>query len=364
MRPKFAAARALIFLAIGFSGAAVAQNYHPSFQPDRFDDRPAGSPNEVMVLASPHLSTLPDNFRPEMTQPLVNRLVKWHPTAVAVENSSGLLCDAMQRQPARYDEETLNSYCFDTTEAHQASGLDVPTANADVEKILANWPDDPTPQQRRKLALLFLAAGEPASATVQWLRLPQQERRAEGQLTDTLATFLDRQTSRKNEVDLIAAQVAAKSGLERVWNVDDQSYYAGDMLDNEAYGAALMKAWDNPATKARNAQSDALNANLGKADGLLDIYRAYNSPSYAIEAYHSDWGAALAEPSPEAFGRRYVAYWETRNLRMVANIREVLGRKPGTKLLAIVGASHKGYYEAYLNQMRDVKLVDVMQVLQ
>jgi len=48
---------------------------------------------------------------------------------------------------------------------------------------------------------------------------------------------------------------------------------------------------------------------------------------------------------------------------MVANIREVLGRNPGTRLLAIVGASHKGYYEAYLSQMRDVTLIDVLPVL-
>jgi hypothetical protein len=58
-----------------------------------------------------------------------------------------------------------------------------------------------------------------------------------------------------------------------------------------------------------------------------------------------------------------VGYWETRNLRMVANIREVLGQRPGTRLLAIVGASHKGYYEAYLNMMHDVQLVDAEEVL-
>lgn len=75
-------------------------------------------------------------------------------------------------------------------------------------------------------------------------------------------------------------------------------------------------------------------------------------------AYQSDFGAALREPSPQAFGRSYVGYWETRNLRMVANIRDVLGEHPGSRLLAIVGASHRGYYEAYLNQMHDVRLVD------
>jgi len=58
-----------------------------------------------------------------------------------------------------------------------------------------------------------------------------------------------------------------------------------------------------------------------------------------------------------------VGYWETRNLRMVANIRDVLGRYPGTRMLAIVGSSHKWYYEAYLDQMHDVRLVDVEPVL-
>jgi len=69
------------------------------------------------------------------------------------------------------------------------------------------------------------------------------------------------------------------------------------------------------------------------------------------------------EPSPQQFGRGYVGYWETRNLRMVANIRDVLGQAPGKRLLAIVGASHKGYYEAYLNQMHDVQLVDAGEIL-
>jgi hypothetical protein len=48
---------------------------------------------------------------------------------------------------------------------------------------------------------------------------------------------------------------------------------------------------------------------------------------------------------------------------MVANMRDVLGRYPGTKMLTLVGASHKGCYEAYLDQMHDVRLVDPEAVL-
>ena len=83
----------------------------------------------------------------------------------------------------------------------------------------------------------------------------------------------------------------------------------------------------------------------------------------AALVYLSHFGVALVQSSPQAFGRQYLSYWETRNLRMVANMRDVLGRTPGTRLLAIVGVSHKAYYEAYLDQMHDVHLADATAVL-
>ncbi|MBB6226581.1 DUF5694 domain-containing protein [Polymorphobacter multimanifer] len=296
-----------------------------------------------------------------MVEPLLQRLAKWSPTAVASENISGLQCDAMRRQRER-QAEAVETYCYDPAAAGRAVGLDVPAANAEAERMLANWPATPSAAQRRRLSLVFLAAGEPASATVQWFRLPIAERRVDRGLTKPLVAYLQAQMTRKSETELVAAQLAARSGLERVWSVDDQSF-VGAPVDEKAYGAAVARAWDNPATKARAAANEALYAGIGQPNGLLDLYRALNAPSLAAEAYQSDWGAALTEASEQAYGRRYVAYWETRNLRMVANIREVLGRAPGTRLVAIVGASHKPYYEAYLNQMRDVTLVDVQPVL-
>lgn len=340
---------------------AGAQSYQPAFRPDALRDRPAGRPNEVLVVGSPHLSTLPASFTPELVEPLLQRLVAWRPTAVASENISGLQCDAMRRQRER-QAEAVETYCYDPAAAGRAVGLDVPAANAEAERLLANWPAMPSSAQRRRLALVFLAAGEPASATVQWFRLPIVERWVDGGLTKELVAYLQVQTTRKSETELVAAQLAARAGLERVWSVDDQSF-VGAPVDEKAYGAAVARAWDNPATKARNAANGVLYAQIGQPNGLLDMYRALNAPSSAAQAYRSDWGAALTEPSEQAYGRRYVAYWETRNLRMVANIREVLGRAPGTRLVAIVGASHKPYYEAYLNQMRDVTLVDVEPVL-
>jgi hypothetical protein len=48
---------------------------------------------------------------------------------------------------------------------------------------------------------------------------------------------------------------------------------------------------------------------------------------------------------------------------MASNIRDAIAAQPGGRTLVIVGASHKGYLEAYLNQMHDVRIVDALQVL-
>lgn len=342
---------------------AATPGYAPDFHPEQLKGPPAGRPNEVLVLGSPHLSSLPKTFAADQLAPVLSRLAAWKPEVIAVEAVSGLQCDFMRRNPARY-AESFDSYCVDTAPAQQATGLDVPAANAEAERLLAAWPATPSAAQRRHLAAVFMAAGERNSAVVQWLRLPTAERIAADGLSAELVAYLDKRLQGRDESVLVAATLAARLGLERVWAVDDHTADSPTPKEVEkAAGEAIMKAWDNPYTKARADADEALQANIGKPDAMLAIYRGYNAPGTALQAYHSDFGAALVEPSPQAFGRGYVGYWETRNLRMVANIRDVLGQAPGKRLLAIVGASHKGYYEAYLNLMHDVQLVDAEQVL-
>ncbi len=354
----------VVLLGVLSSNALAAEvAYQPSFRPDQLKGPPPGRANEVLVLGSPHLSEFPANFEPAQLDPLLQRLAAWKPEAIAVEAVAGLQCDYMRRNPARY-AESYESYCVDTDPAATATGLDVPAANAEAERLLAHWPSAPTPAQRRHLAAVWLAAGERNSALVQWLRLPADQRIAADGMSAALVSYLDGYMQRRGESVVIAAKLAAQLGLERLWAVDDHTADAPTpAAAKKAAGEALMKAWDNPHVEARIAADGPLHANLGEPDGMLDVYRHYNAPEDAQLAYRGDFGAALMEPSVQAYGRKYLGYWETRNLRMVANIRDVLARTPGVRMLAIVGASHKGYYEAYLNQMHDVVLVDAGELL-
>lgn len=358
--------KAVTMLVLGLVGtAAAAQHYHPGFQPDQLKGPPPGPLNEVMVLGTTHLSDLPESVTQASFDPLLDRLARWRPTAIATENVSGIQCDALRRYPQRY-ADTVETYCWDPAPANRALGLDVPAATAEADRLLATWPAEPTPTQRRRLAALFLAGGERGSALVQWLRLPEAERRAEDRLDAELVGILNGLVGRKNETFWIAAPLAARLGIERLYGVDDHSADTPDGSDpaeRAAAGAAIQAAWDNPATAERMRAIGQLTSRLSAPGGVLDLYRAFNDPSQPMLIYRSDFGAAFMEPSEGRFGRRYLGYWETRNLRMAANMRDVLGQNPGMRMLSIVGASHKAYYEAYLNQMHDVRLVDVRPLL-
>ena len=71
----------------------------------------------------------------------------------------------------------------------------------------------------------------------------------------------------------------------------------------------------------------------------------------------------MNDDEPERYGRKYTMAWEARNLRMVSLIMDAATTKPGGRVLSIVGATHKPYQEAYLDQMQDVKIVNTDTVL-
>lgn len=345
-----------LLISMAMSGLAAAQGHQPDFDPSKLKGPAAGVPNEVLVLGSPHLSQLPPSFNSASLQLLNDRLASWRPQAIAIEALSGPQCDFLRRYPQRY-KHTISSYCWDPAPARAATGLDVAAATEQADQLLAAWPAAPTASQRRRLAALFLAGGERASAIVQWLQLPEAERHAGDGLDAVLVERLQGLERKRDESYLIAAQLAARLGHERVYPMDDHTADSTS-ADEKAAGEAIMKAWNNPATEQRKRMDQALTERLGKPEDVLALYRSQNAPGIGRLVFDSDFGAALNEPSPQRFGRGYVGYWETRNLRMASNIRDVMTLRPGIRMLVIVGASHKGYLEAYLHQMHDVRVVD------
>ncbi|HEY6941481.1 DUF5694 domain-containing protein [Dokdonella sp.] len=347
------------WIAVG-SAMLLAGGAHADVDLSTLDASMAGPRAQVLVLGSVHLSGM-KQLDPASLDPVLERLAAFKPDVITIENLSGEQCDLLARHPKVYPPDGISPYCKDTEAAKKATGLDVPAAIAASNEVLAQWPAQPTPAQRRHLAALFLAANDPSSALVQWLQLPPAERHAGDGLDESLVDLLAKRGSRNNESDQVAARLAARLGLQRVFPIDD---HTGDNVavdDEEAYGRAIQAAWDAARPKAR-AMRDREDA-LKKAGDMLALYRYVNRPDVLRIAIAADFGAALRDPSPQHYGQLYVAGWETRNLRMVANIRAAFGARPGARVLSVVGSSHKPWFDALLGRMQGVDIVDVEKVL-
>ncbi|GAA4721100.1 hypothetical protein H9L13_09670 [Sphingomonas lutea] len=320
-----------------------------------------GPKTQVMTLGSMHLSEHA-GWSPAMLEPLLAKLSAFAPDVVTIEGLSGQQCAALKLFPD-VTGRAYSQYCWNPDEIIADTRLSVPQAALEIRQTLAAWPKSPTASQRRKLALLFLAAGERASARVQWLRLAPAERRAADGLTDKMIEIITRKGRPMNESYEVAAVLAARLGHERVHAVDDHTSDAiyADVPDD--YYDDFENRGKEPALVASLAANKAQIARVVDGATLLDVYREMNSPDGVKNQVLADFGGALVMPSKRYAGRTYVGWWDVRNLRMVANARAAFATRPGARVLNIVGSSHKPWYDVLFATMPDVEVVDAAAVL-
>src|SRR5690606_18800715 len=113
------------------------------------DEGMYGSPSQVLVLGTLHLDEI-DGFDPAVLDPLLDRLASFNPAIITIEALSGEECDLYARHPTVYPGGV--DWCPVPVEARTATGLDVASALGAVRATLADWPADPAPGQRRRLA--------------------------------------------------------------------------------------------------------------------------------------------------------------------------------------------------------------------
>jgi hypothetical protein len=167
---------------------------------------------------------------------------------------------------------------------------------------------------------------------------------------------LQKRAASPNENTQIAATLAVRLGLQRVHPTDDHTGDNLRIVDEDAYAQAVRAAWQagGTACAATRAREEVLRAE----PELLPLYRLINDPQVLQAAMRCDFGAALADASPGHHGRQYVAGWDLRNLRMVANIGATFRDRAGQRVLSVVGASHKPWFDALLGQLQGVEVVD------
>jgi hypothetical protein len=333
--------------------ALHAQQYHLK----SLETGMSGPRTQILVLGTVHLDEAPKDFEQAALDGVLQRLANFQPDIITIEAESGEECDLALRHPAVYGSD----YCTPPTAAKAATGLDIPAAIAEVRKTLKNWPapaNSASPAQRRHLAALFLAAKDSASAYVQWLQLPEAERHAGDGLDSALVQMLTGIATINNENYRIAARLAARLGLQRVYAVDNHTGDNLDIADTKRFVRELEAAWkaDSAALEARDKREDLML----RASDLLPLYRAVNDPQELQLRADVNVGATMRAQSASGSPQIWVGGWETRNLRMVANIRESFREHPGARVLVIVGATHKPWLDEWLGQLQGVDIVDTL----
>lgn len=340
-----------------FAGAMVPVLAQAQLDLTTLDRDMTGPRAQVLVLGTVHLRSMPASFNPASLGGVLDKLAKFKPEIITIETESGEECDMVARHVAKYGAD----YCASVEAARLAVGLDAPAAMAEADKILKAWPEQATAAQRRRLAALFLASYDTASAYVQWLQLAETERRAGDGLNEVLIAQLTQTAKRNNESYQIAARLAARLGLQRVHAVDNHTGDRIDVADIKAFVRSIESAWaaGNTGLNVRKKREDELTL----ANDLLPLYRYINEPEGLRIYAEANIIPSMRAKSAEGYPQMWVAGWEIRNLRMVANIRETFRERPGARVLSIVGVSHKPWFDSWLGRMQGVEIVDAVDIL-
>ncbi|WP_298810410.1 DUF5694 domain-containing protein [uncultured Sphingomonas sp.] len=356
----------VIAMMVAISGGARAGGQDAVFAPPSARAGLAMPATKVMVLGISHLDNAPKAFDPAWLAPVMCRLHAYAPDAILIEAMSGEQLaqidayKAVHGDAGKWAGPTLSI----AKDAQASLGLDGAAALAQTNTLAAR--PRPAPADRRRLAGLFLAAGEPFSAAVQWQQLAPGERIAADGVTDKMRRTIERFATGRGEITSMAVPLAVGLGLPRIFSAGD--HLSDTALPDDAVFGAAVKAHPaivdglNKATPELQPYGSKALA-LDAPDRVMPMFRALNSPRFGQLDAKAQWLSLEQTAGFGPSGRQRVAAWEAQNLRMATTIREVTAPMPGGRALLIVGAAHKAFIEAYLRQMTDIEVMSVPAML-
>lgn len=340
-------------------------------------DAPAGTPDDslpfppslevgqrtsVLVLGTPHLSTLGDRFEGELLEPLLERLAAYAPDAIGLESiPPAALADMLARPEF---EDVVQQFAGERAHWGRAMQreLGLPwreaadSADALLEKDGASGL---SPAERQRLIRFLLAAYDDLSALLHWSYLPEDVSGADPAVPDSVRTWLSEQARSANERNTIGVELARRLGLRRLLYIDDHHdkdlfldiapSLVEELNQNETYASVLGDPFIAD-TEERFEQAVA-------AGDLLPFYRFINTPEYGSRDAALQWDVWLRTGLESRLDRTRLALWEVRNLNMASHIRRATATTPGGHLLVVVGNGHRPFLESYLTLMSDLRLV-------
>ena len=308
----------------------------------------AGQPTEVLVLGTQHLDHTTSDAALQST---LRRLMAWKPDVVAIEVLPGELIDLYLQEGGRYAGLQYGGIVQARPLRVRAQTL---TGWGRSEAAAQAADPDLEPAQR---VLAFLAAYEPWNALLHWtpdLTLP----------ADIMASLRALAESPSEQTRLGVA-VARPLGHQRLHHFDDFT----DSPVIEQKMEVLSRVYETPEFKTQLAAHPCFAADQAAASRAQEAEDYWlmlchlNSPEGVALNVDLESGLTLRMQVPGLENRSRLADWEARNLFMTARLRLATTGCPGGRVLALVGAAHKGPMEAALQALgTDIRLVGLSEL--
>ena len=323
----------------------------------------------VMILGTPHLQSLGDQFKPSLLDKLLSVLEHFKPDLIGVESIPPFLLEDMERRKDKFRDVINKSAKLRIEYGHRIQQkLDITRQKAEniAHSLFLTIRDEPESfDKRAELVQYLLASYDDISAILQWSYLPESFRLKYKDLPERIITHMNNQLVSSNEIISIGISLAKRLQLERIEYVDD--HHDKDIFQKIA--PELMTELQNNS-EYLSVQKDSFYRNSQqrlqeavKKGDLLPYYIYMNSLEYSAKDMELQWNLWFRTNLQSGLDRSRMALWEVRNLNIACHIRRATVMHPGKRMLVIIGVSHKPFLEAYLNQIVDMKLVQFNDIL-
>jgi hypothetical protein len=303
-----------------------------------------------MILGTTHLGRRERREPDEALEPIIERIERWRPHALAIEALPGELVDSYLRLAGPFADM-------------QVGGLPQAAACAEAVRGMHAWDlwqarevgQDRTRELDERV-VAWCSAFEPYTALLL--------ARSASSLPATVRTALASVEAHGDERHRVAGEAATRLGLERLHPFDDHGHGAAT---NDVPEAAFEEFIVALHAKAREHPSVALGDSevqeaLDHGD-LWPLWRDRNSPEAVADSDELESGFFLEHGQPPELARAALAAWRTRNLLMAGRLRSITGSYPGGRVLALVGHAHKGPLESALAADQwDLEIADISEL--
>lgn len=311
----------------------------------------------VLILGTPHLGNMPEGFESSHLNSLLVHLEKQQFDLIAVENMPAERINEINGRQLPYWKEELNDFVGKRIENGQRFQqlFNLSYEGAYELKNSAIKKSKLTDEDRLSLLKASLCLYDNWSALLQF-NLIKNKQGLPAEVSEHLAKY----GNANNEINLIAVKIAQKMHHTSLYPIDDWDDEARLFLHKPAFfeeypkiEGLQEKVFNHPAfRKAMEMEEQAITDK-----DLFKLYAYLNSDEYMKGDFDAQWKVWFETnlPSQGDLARYYL--WEMRNLRITANIAELIALHPGKKILVIIGASHKSFVQKYLGQMPNVELL-------